>query len=361
MFKDYLNKIIPESNLKFNFMRKIFMPRMVINGNFFEYIKNIQLASPFCIVSGAVAKKFDKQLKTAPFSQGIVVKNTGEPTEKLVKLLIKRCTGSKYDSVIGIGGGSTLDLAKAIKKEVDLPLIISPSTPSSGSETTPYVLMVNDQTKSKMLIRSAQLIPDVVVLDSSFLESIPLQKMGYFLFDILAHCVEGLASKMANTFSDSFACKGIEMIFYAAKKLGRPYPKEVLELLQTAGFLGGLTQGMASVGMAHSLAHYFGPKYNISHSKSVSIFLPEVIQINAAQSKIYEKMKISTGRDLKKLFSLFDDIRKVSGISNNKIKVEKNFSAEKAISAIQKDFCSPTNPIRFDNTDFLKIFKNTLC
>lgn len=361
MLDNYFEKMIPEDNIKFAFLRKSFMPRMVITAVFFEYIRTTRFSSPFCIISQAVAKKFEKQFKSAPFSEGVVIKNDGEPTEQLVKRLTEKCAPGKYDILFGIGGGSVLDLIKIIKKDRNLPLIVVPTTPSSGSETTPYALIVNNQTKSKVLVRSAHLMPDVVVLDTSFLETIPLQKMGYFLFDILGHCIEGLASKLATKFSDAYAYEGIEMISCALKKLNKPYPKEVLELVQTAGFLGGLTQGMASVGLAHSLAHYFGPKYNVPHAKAVSIFLPEVLHINALRSKIYEKCEFFTGKDVKDLFNLFNNIKSLSGIENKAIKVGDKFSVEKAIAAIQKDFCAPTNPVRFENKDFLEIFKHTLC
>lgn len=360
MSNNYFEKIIPENNIKFAFLRKSFMPNMVITGNFFEYMKTTQFSNPFCIISQTVAERFEKQFKTAPFSGGVVIKNNGEPTEQRIKFLIEKCARGKYDALIGIGGGSVLDLIKIIKKDRDLPLIVAPTTPSSGSETTPYALLINNQTKSKTLIRSARLMPDVVVLDSSFLETITLQQMGYFLFDILGHCVEGLASKMSTVFSDAYAQKGIDIISNTYLYLKKSNNKESLSLIQIAGFLGGLTQGMASVGLAHSLAHYFGPKYGIPHAKAIAIFLPEVVRINS-RSEIYKKLypsKENTGS--KYLLKLFKKIERFFGLPKEKINVGKKFSEEKAIADIQKDFCSPTNPIKFENKDFVEIFRKAL-
>jgi acetaldehyde dehydrogenase/alcohol dehydrogenase len=355
-----LEKIIPEHNLKFAFMRKSFMPTVVITGNFFEYIKTVGFSSPFCVVSQTVAKKFEKQLRLRPFSGGIIIKNDGEPTERLVKRLTEKCRRGKYDLLIGVGGGSVLDLIKVIKRDCGLPLVVVPTTPSSGSETTPYALIIDSKAKSKMLVRSRRLMPDVVILDALFLEIIPLQQMGYFLFDILGHCAEGLVSKMSTVFSDAYSQKGIDIISNIYLYLNKPYRKESLSSLQIAGFFGGLTQGMASVGLAHSLAHYFGSKYGVPHAKSVSIFLPEVVRVNS-RFETYNKLyppEGNTGAEY--LLKLFKSIERFFGLKKEKIKVGKKFSAEDAIMAIQKDFCAPTNPVRFENKDFMEIFKNTL-
>ena len=360
MVDNYFEKIIPERNIKFAFMRKSFMPAMVIMGDFFEYIKTVQLSHPFCIISETVAKRFEKQFKATPFSEGTVIKNDGEPTEQLVKRLTLKCRKGKYGSLIGVGGGSVLDLVKVIKKDLGLPMIAVPTTPSSGSETTPYALLVNYKTKSKILIRSARLISDVIILDTSFLETIPLQQMGYFLFDILGHCAEGLVSKMSTVFSDAYSQKGIDIISNTYPYLKKPYSKESLSLIQTAGFLGGLTQGMASVGLAHSLAHYLGSKYDVPHAKAISIFLPEVVRVNA-RFETYNKLcppEENTGAEY--LLKLFKNIERFFGLKKEKIKVGNKFSEEDAIAAIQKDFCAPTNPVRFENKDFMEIFKNTL-
>ena len=360
MSKNYLDKIIPEDNIKFSFLRKVFMPELVITGSLFEYIKTIKMSNPFCIISKTASKKLGKQFKSNAFSNWTIVETRGEPTDLLLEQLIKKCAKGGHDILVGIGGGSVLDLAKAIKKDLGLPLIVAPTTPSSGSETTPYALLVNNKTKSKILIRSARLIPNVVILDTSFLETIPLQQMGYFLFDILGHCAEGLVSKMSTVFSNACSQKGIDIISNTYPHLKNPYRKELLSSVQTAGFLGGLTQGMASVGLAHSLAHYFGPKYNIPHAKAVSIFLPEVVRINFRSetcNKLYFPEE-NTGAEY--LLKLFKKIESSFGIKKEKIKVGKKFSAEDAITAVQKDFCAPTNPVRFENKDFLEIFKNTL-
>lgn len=360
MRDNYFEKIIPEHNIKFAFMRKVFMPRAVIIRRLFDYIETTEISRPFCIISKSVAEKHKDHLEANPFSGGTIIKIKGEPTIKQIKELTKKCSNGKYDALIGVGGGSVLDTAKAIKNHLDLPLIVSPATPSSGSETTPYALIIDEKINSKILIHSSRIVPNVVVLDNSLLETISPREMGYFLFDILGHCIEGLVSKMATNFSDAFAQKGIEITSEAYFYLKKPYPKEKLSLIQTAGFLGGLTQGMASVGMAHSLAHYFGSRYNIPHAKAISIFLPEVVRINA-HFKTYNKLN-SPGENngAEYLLKLFKKIERSFGLKKEKINVGHKFQVEEAIVAIQKDFCAPTNPIKFENKDFIEIFKNTL-
>ena len=100
------------------------------------------------MASRSVFEKYENNFKLVPFSSGTIIKISGEPTIKQVKELVKKCAGGKYDALIGIGGGSVLDTAKAIKNSIDLPLIVSPTTPSSGSEATPYALVVDKKTYS---------------------------------------------------------------------------------------------------------------------------------------------------------------------------------------------------------------------
>lgn len=346
--------------MKFAFMRKSFWPKVVISGGVFEYLKNVKLVKPFCLISRTATDKFKDKIASSPFAEGLVLETNGEPTKKIFEDFLKKLKLKKYDAVIAVGGGSVLDLAKVLKKEIGLPLIVSPTTPSSGSEVTPYALFVDEFSKTKTLNRSFKLIPDVVVLDPVFLETIPQKQMGYFLFDVLGHCVEGLVSKMSTNFSDSFSKQGIEIINEIYKRLTPPYPKEILEKLQIAGFLGGISQGMASVGAAHSLAHYFGPKYNIPHAKAVSIFLPEVVRANAARGNFYEKLEFSGGKNAEAVLKLFEGIRVFFDLPIETIKVDNSFNQAGGIAAMRKDFCLPTNPIRFEDKDFEKIFGKCL-
>lgn len=360
MTNNYLDKIIPEDNIKFSFLRKMFMPKLVVAGSFFEYAKTIKALNPFCVVSKKVMRKFNKNFQADNFSKWTIVETEGEPTRVASEQLIRKCFKGKHDTLVGIGGGSVLDMVKAIKSSTGLPLIAVPTTPSSGSETTPYILLINETVKSKVLLMSVKAVPDVVILDTMFLETIPFKEMGYFVFDILGHCVEGMVSKMANTFSGAYALAGIEAVSRAVKNIKHPYTKETLELIQNAGFMGGLVQGVASVGLAHSLAHYFGPKYNVPHTKAISLFLPEVVRINASQSQVYEKFQFSNGKGSKSLLNLLKNIKKTFGLGTEVIKVSHSFSQKEAILSIQKDFCAPTNPIRFQEKDFLEVFKHIL-
>lgn len=360
MIENLLENIIPEENLKFAFMRKAFFPRTVIVGSFFEYLKTAKIAKPFLFFSQTVAGQHEEKI-SALFPEAKMRLLQGEPTSALRDDLAREVRSFAPDALIAIGGGSVLDLAKIIKKETGLPLVVAPTTPGTGSENTPYALLVDEEKKTKVLIRSFQLLPDVAVLDYSFLESIPFTEMGYFIFDILGHCAEGLVSRMSTQFSDIFARQGIENINKNYSSLVPPYPKETLENMQTAGFLGGIVQSMASVGMAHSFAHHFGPRLGLSHARSLSIFLPEVIRINASRSaSIYEKLEFSGGKGAEPFLALLADIKRFFEIPQETIRVGKSFNKQEAISAMKRDFCAPTNPVRFEDKDFNEIFSRVL-
>src|SRR3989338_8891243 len=144
MGENFLENIVPEDNIKFAFMRKAFFPRAVIVGSFFEYLKTAKIIKPFLLMSQTISEKFERQFDSSHFPERKIRAVRGEPTNALIAELVQEAPTFGPDANVAVGGGSVLDLGKIIKKETDLPLIAAPTTPSTGSETTPYALLVDE-------------------------------------------------------------------------------------------------------------------------------------------------------------------------------------------------------------------------
>src|SRR3989338_3134800 len=236
-----------------------------------------------------------------------------------------------------------------------MPLIAVPTTPSAGAEVSPYALFIDSNAKKKTLERSGELVPSIVIYDAGLLESIPKGTMGYFIFDILGHAIEGLVSRMSSVISDGFAVDAVRIIQEVYPRLVQPYPKDALQSLQRAGFLASIVQSTASVGMAHALGHYVGAAYGIPHAQSVALFLPEVVSLNAKYTDKYKKMALLGLADTEQLLQFFSAIKEQFGCANATL--PSSIVLDDMVQAMQKDFCAPTNPYRWTKEDIQSVIE----
>lgn len=338
----------------FTFFRKIHNPNTILFTKWNDFFKTVNDKRCFLIISTTVFKEKEKELKEV-FS--ITDSNTflvsGELTEeqylncreKLITLLKKE----EYLFLLAIGGGSTIDLAKLMKSSIIesskdygrlTEIVVIPTTPSSGSEFTAFALRTNQN--KKVITYDPQTIPDIVILDHSFLKTIPFEKLKFMIIDILSHSIESFSSKFQNSFSDSLALSAYQKIIQQLRR--KTQDDEFYLEIQIAGSLAGSAQGSESTGLAHSCAHYFGPKYNIPHGKALSYFLQEIVAFNMENTTLqqkFEKQGLPKERLLQEIQEIFD----LLNIKEEKIAVEENFNITETASKIRKDFCTLTNPI----------------
>ncbi len=349
-------ELINEKDKGIIFSSHVYFPGTVIVGNFFGYLKTIAGLKCFLIISKPVYESIGEKIKE------VVSLNEGEGVfvidEEPTCEMLKACEGlvgkSDYDYILAIGGGSVIDTAKLVGKELDKKLVVAPTTPATGSEATPYSVLVDVNEGKKVVRSSKELLPDVVVLDSSFMNTIGRRQMGYFIMDILGHSLEALVSKRSNCLSDSFALESIRLVFENYEKVKEPYDLKILEKILISGFLGGLAQNMAAVGLAHAFAHFFGAKCKIGHGKAVSVFIDSVVKFNKEKCDKYDKIE-SLGLDegiVEKLIK----VKEYFGIEGEKIPYLKE-EKDKAIGEIKRDICAITNPVFATDEELLGILE----
>jgi len=207
---------------------------------------------------------------------------------------------SNFDEVVGIGGGSTIDVAKLLAvsgsikgsirdyiginliKESSLPTIMVPTTSGTGAEVTPNAVVKDPVEGWKKGIVSSFLIPDRVILDPELTMSLPPKITAETGLDAFTHAIECFICKKSNTMSDLFALSAMRLIntnlHQAVKEGGN---KEARYNMLLASFYGGIAITNSGTGGVHALAYPLGGKYNISHGLSNSILLTEVMRFNA--------------------------------------------------------------------------------
>lgn len=287
------------------------------------------------------------------------IEYSGEPTKEDQEKISSKILKLKPDFVVGIGGGSVMDIVKSVKAEFDMRLVLIPTTIGTGSEATQYSLLKGKNDKS--VVQSPHSLPDVVILDSDFLMSLPEEEIFFSSIDALAHSLEGLASKASNVLSDSIAIRSIDLIFKNLVSACKGKDKKSLDELQIAGFLSGIVQGTASVGIIHSLAHQFGPRFDILHSRAVGMWLIEGLKMNVANCEVYNKLDDCkhVGREnlIEKCSRLFVEC----GFDNSKaIEKARGVMVEQISEDILRDVCTKTNPFMPKKEDVEGLIREVL-
>ncbi|MFM8322729.1 MAG: iron-containing alcohol dehydrogenase, partial [Chloroflexota bacterium] len=207
------------------------------------------------------------------------------------------------DVVIGLGGGSALDAAKAAwflyeRPEYDLAavtpfeqyglrakarFILIPTTAGSGAEVTGAAIILDDQAGRKMEVATYEMIPDLTVVDPKFSSSMPPQLTADTGIDVLTHAIEGYTSTFANDFSDALCLHAVRLVF---TYLPRAYHNgaadaEARQKMANAATISALGMGNSHIALAHALGHSLGAVFGLPHGRVTGIALPYSIEFTA--------------------------------------------------------------------------------
>ncbi|KZZ79530.1 alcohol dehydrogenase, partial [Oleiphilus sp. HI0132] len=207
------------------------------------------------------------------------------------------------DSVMAIGGGSSIDAAKVIAlaasnevsprdlvgilkgKKPSAPFFAIPTTAGTGSEATIGAVISDSITHKKELVIDTKIVPLVAALDPDLMKGLPPAITAATGMDALTHLVESYLSGMANEESDYYSRSGIQMIFENLPKVyKRGNNAKAREKMALASYYGGLTINIAGLGYVHAFAHQLGAKYKLPHGESNAKVLPYVLEFTKAAS-----------------------------------------------------------------------------
>jgi alcohol dehydrogenase class IV len=246
-----------------------------------------------CGVAGQITDSLEKEgIKISIFS-GV----QADPTDKNVLdgLLHLKDTGA--DLVVGLGGGSPMDVAKVIavlaKNELPMsqyagyhnipkpgvPLIVIPTTAGTGSEVTKVAVITDTERDVKMMMLDVNLLPTVALVDYELTITMPAPLTAHVGVDTLVHAVEAYVSKKANAITDPIALSCIRLVaenIYTAFK--EPHNKKAREGMMLAACQGGMAFSNSSVCLVHGMSRPIGALYHIPHGLSNAILFPAVTE-----------------------------------------------------------------------------------
>ena len=224
------------------------------------------------------------------------------------------------DGIISIGGGSSMDTAKAIgvlakKRKEDLrefvgigkigepivPHIAIPTTSGTASEVTQFATIKDHEAKEKRLLSDPGLIPPVAILDPLLTVSLPPQMTAATAMDAMSHGIESFHARFYEPIADGLAHQAVRLIVqYLPICLQKPDDVEARGMLAIASTLGGMAFQNALVGCVHGMAHALGGMYGLHHGLANSILLPHGMRFNLPLSAPrYRQVAEAFGLDVK--------------------------------------------------------------
>jgi acetaldehyde dehydrogenase/alcohol dehydrogenase len=236
-----------------------------------------------------------------------------DPTVDTVLEGFKSAEVFKPDVIIALGGGSVIDAAKAIwlfyehpdinfedlhmkfmdirKRVFKYPplgnkakLVAIPTTSGTGSEVTSFTVITDPVREMKYPLADYELTPDVAIIDSEFVQSVPAKVSADTGVDVLTHAIEAYVSVMASDYTDALAMKAIQLVFeYLPKVYSDRDDKIAREKMHNASTIAGMAFTNAFLGINHSLAHKLGGEFHIPHGRANAILLPHVIRYNSSR------------------------------------------------------------------------------
>ena len=254
-------------------------------------------------------------LENAGVSVEVFQDIVAEPTVNDFKKMLEIARQFKADSVVGIGGGSVLDVTKLIAALINSDQQVEdcfgtgfiqkkgrwfaclPTTAGTGSEVSPNAILLDERDHLKKGIVSPFLIADVAYVDPKLTWTVPAKVTADTGMDALTHCIEAYTNKFAHPSVDIYALQGIRLIAANLEKaVKNGQDQEAREALAFGSLYGGLCLGPVNTAAVHALSYPLGGEFHIPHGLSNAILLPSVMKFNApAAMKRYAEVAIAMG------------------------------------------------------------------
>jgi len=282
------------------------------------HLAELKVSRPLVVLDGNLAgagfgKKVSDLMEKAKISFVLYDKAVPEPPIELADEGAKLAIRKKCDGVVGIGGGSAMDLAKAIAvlaankgKAEDylglnkipapgLPKIMVPTTAGTGSEVTFTAVFIREKLKKKEGMNSPYLYPELALLDPELTLTLPPHPTAATGIDALCHAIESYTSINASPMSEMMSLEAIRLISDNLRTAVHDGTNiEAREAMLLGSLYAGLGLANAGVTAVHSLSYPLGGKYGISHGLANTIMLPKVMAFNlpGAQEKFVDIAEI---------------------------------------------------------------------
>jgi len=285
-------------------------PEVVYGEDALSYLSEIEGQRAFIVTDQNMVRLgfvdlVAKQLKQTGMEYQTFVEVEPNPSFEMVKRGAAAMSEYGPDWIIGLGGGSCLDAAKAMWVLYERPdmepeeinpmiplglrqrarLITIPTTSGTGAEVTWVVVLTDAKERRKLVLGSRENMADLAIVDPVFVKALPSQIAADTGMDALTHAVEGYTSSWANDFCDGLCLKAIQLVFdYLPRMVANEQDAEACKKMHNAATIAGLGFGNSMGALAHAMGHPLSPLFGIPHGRAVGLFLPYTIEFTARQA-----------------------------------------------------------------------------
>lgn len=378
-------------------MARFTLPRDIYHGKgSIDVLKTLEGKKAMIVMGGGSMKRFgflqkiEDNLKEAGMEVQIFDGVESDPSVETVMKGAEAMRAFEPDWIIGLGGGSPIDAAKAMWifyeypeftfKEAIVPFglpklrnkakfVAIASTSGTATEVTAFSVITDYAAKIKYPLADFEITPDIAIVDPDLAETMPAKLVAHTGMDAMTHAIEAYVSTSADNYSDPLALKAIEMVRDHIEASYKGDMKARSEM-HDAQCLAGMAFSNVSLGIVHSMAHKIGGVFHVPHGCANAILLPTVIQYNAVEcgaryAKIARMLELKGETEKELVDSLVELIRNL----NAELNIEKSFkewgiSEEEFIANLDYmsenavlDACTATNPRKVDNKAIADIYK----
>ena len=355
-------------------------------------LKKAFVATDKDLIKFGVADKVLDVLRKAEIPFEIFSEIKPNPTVSNVKAGVAAFAESGADFILAIGGGSSIDTAKAIgiitnnpdfsdvislegvadTKKKSVPIIALPTTAGTAAEVTINYVITDEENHKKMVCVDPNDIPAIAIVDAELMYTLPKSLTAATGMDALTHAIEGLITKGAWEMSDMFEIKAIEMIArHLETAVNEPSNAEARDGMAVAQYIAGMAFSNVGLGVVHGMAHPLGAIFDIPHGVANALLLPIVMEFNmpAALDKYVDIAKamnvykpgMTTEEAAQAAVDAVKDLSKRVGIPQTLTEIGiKEEDLDRLADAAFADVCTPGNPREVSKEIILNLYKRAL-
>ena len=344
------------------------------------------------LIKFGVADKVLKVLEGAGIPYEVFSDIKPNPTVANVKAGVAAFAASGADFILAIGGGSSMDTAKAVgiitnnpefsdvvslegvadTKKKSVPIIALPTTAGTAAEVTINYVITDEVNEKKMVCVDPNDIPVMAIVDAELMYTLPKSLTAATGLDALTHAIEGLITKGAWEMSDMFELKAIEMIArHLETAVNEPQNAEARNGMAVAQYIAGMAFSNVGLGVVHGMAHPLGAIFDVPHGVANALLLPTVMEFNmpAALDKYVQIAKAmdvySAGMSREEAAqAAVDAVKALSvrvGIPQHLTDLGIQASdLDRLATAAAADVCTPGNPRDVNKEIILDLYKKVL-
>lgn len=342
------------------------------------------------LIKFEVTKKLTDILDNSHVEYNLFSDIKPNPTIENVQAGVQAFKNRNADCLIAIGGGSSIDTAKAVgviianpefadvrslegvapTKNKSVPIIAVPTTAGTAAEVTINYVITDTEKNRKMVCVDVHDIPVIAVVDPDMMSTMPKGLTAATGMDALTHAIEGYITKGAWELSDMFHLKAIEIISKTLRGAVENTP-EGREGMALGQYIAGMGFSNVGLGIVHSMAHPLGALYDTPHGVANAIILPTVMQYNApatgekykyiAKAMGVEGTENMTVEEYRK--AAVDAVKKLStdvGIPSDLKEIVKTEDIPFLAQSAYDDACRPGNPRDTSVEEITKLYKSLM-